>query len=163
MQCVDDLAIGTGGEAMRSREPALEFAVVVDLAVDRQHQVAIGRTQWLRTTGMVDDGQPLVHQDRAVVMMDAAPVGTTVALLLRKLQRLPSQGLDVVAGLQPEDAEDGTHGWKLLVGFGNRVRKRKKPASCDAGFWIPAGLSLPSRRAASPASRYSGAGCCGCY
>ena len=88
----------------------LQLAVVVDLAVDRQHQLAVGRTQRLRAAGRIDDGQALVDEDRAVVQVHAAPVGAAMALALRQLQRAPAQGLDVVAGLQAEDAEDGTHG-----------------------------------------------------
>jgi hypothetical protein len=38
-----------------------------------------------------------------------------MALPLRAVQRLPSQRLDVVTGLEPEDAEDGAHGWFLRI------------------------------------------------
>src|SRR5690606_41005431 len=103
------------------------------------HLRAIGRPQWLRAAGRVDDRQALVDQDRAVVVMDAAPVRAAVALALRQFQRLPAQGRDVVAGLQPEDAEDRTHGRNALVGMKGRAwsRYEKKPASCDAGFCVP--------------------------
>ena len=110
IQRVDHLAIGAGQEFVGLLQFLLQFAVVVDLAVDGQRQFAIGRTQRLRTTGRIDDGQALVHQDRALIDVHAAPVGAAMALALRKLERLPSQALQVVARLQAEDAEDGTHG-----------------------------------------------------
>src|SRR5690606_32091716 len=111
-----------------------EFAVVVDLAVDRQHQAAVGRTQRLRTAGRVDDRQPLVDQDRAGVVVDTAPVRATVALQLRQFQRLPPQRLDVVSGLQPEHAENRTHRSRTPGRPGHPGRTRKRPAPCDAGL-----------------------------
>ena len=111
----DDLAIRLGLERIRLRQFTLQRQMVVDLAVDRQRQFAVRRQQRLRTASRIDDGQPLVHEDCAVVGVDAAPVRAAMALPLRAFQRLPPQGLEVVAGLQPEDAEDGAHGGNSLV------------------------------------------------
>ncbi|HSX65615.1 MAG TPA: hypothetical protein VLF15_12855, partial [Pseudoxanthomonas sp.] len=60
-------------------------------------------------------GQPLMHQNRTLIGIDAAPVRAAVALALGKFKRLSSQALQIVARLQAKNAEDGTHVGKLLV------------------------------------------------
>ena len=115
VQRVDHFAVGLGLEGIGLRQFRLELLVVVDLAVDRQRESAILRQQRLRAAGRIDDGQALMDQDgpfRRTTFIDVhpAPVRAAMPLALRAIQRLASQGLDVVAGLQPEDAEDGAHG-----------------------------------------------------
>lgn len=84
--------------------------MVVDLAIHRERKRAIFGQQGLRAASRVDDGQALVHQDRAGVDIHAAPVRATVTQSLRTFQRLPAQCLQIVTGLQAENTEDGTHG-----------------------------------------------------
>ncbi|MCW0416460.1 hypothetical protein NB689_002214 [Xanthomonas sacchari] len=137
VQRVDHLAVRAGLEGVWLHELLLQFAMVVDLAVDRQRQLPVVGKQRLRTAGRVDDGQALVDQDRAVVDIHAAPVRAAVALPLRAVQRLPPQRLQVVARLQAEDAEDRTHGKapdRGVVVAEGRHPGTKKPASADAGF-----------------------------
>src|SRR3546814_10960545 len=64
---VDHLAIGTGLEVVGLRQPGLELAMVVDLAVDRQYQLAVDRTNGLRAACRVDDGEAFMDQARALV------------------------------------------------------------------------------------------------
>ena len=127
IQRIDHLAIGPTLERVRLRQLLLKLTVVVYLAVDRQHQRAVRRPQRLRTAGRVDDGQPFVHQDRALVDVHAAPVGATVTLALRQFQCQAPQRADIVAGLQAEDSEDRTHGeTPLRIGLAD-VEKQKSP------------------------------------
>ncbi|MNT71400.1 hypothetical protein D3C72_2098810 [compost metagenome] len=84
--------------------------MVVDLAVDRQRQLAVQRQQRLGATGRVDDGQPLVDQDRTGIHIHPAPVRAPMALALGQIQRVAAQGREVVTGLQAENTEDRTHG-----------------------------------------------------
>ncbi len=77
---IDDFAIGVGLEGIRLGESGLQFAMIVDLAIDRQGQRAIGRSQWLGAAGRIDDRQPLMGQHRAVIGMHAAPVRAAMAL-----------------------------------------------------------------------------------
>src|SRR5690606_36729102 len=134
VQRVDRLAVRSGLEGVVRSQFGLELAVVVDLAVDRQHQPAVAREQRLRAAGGVDDGQPLVDEDRALVEVHAAPVGTAMALALRQVQRLAAQRRQVVAGLQPEDAEDRTHGTRTPGKNRPGRTQTKRPAPCDAGL-----------------------------
>src|SRR5690606_27662503 len=70
---------------------------------------------------------PLVHQDRTLVVVHAAPVRAAVALRLRQLQRLTPQGRDIVSGLQPEHAENRTHGTPTPGKPGPAGRTKKGP------------------------------------
>src|SRR3546814_11373438 len=99
--------------------------MVVDLAVDRQYQLAVDRTNGLRAACRVDDGEAFMDQDRALVEVHAAPVGAAVALALRQFQRVAAQCGDVVARLQAEDAEDRTHGRLLVDGCGDTKEKTR--------------------------------------
>ena len=128
IQRVDHLAVRGGLERIRLRELALQLAMVVDLPVHRQRELPVIGQQRLRTAGRVDDRQALVNEDRAGVEVHAAPVRPAMALALGAVQRLSSQGLDVVAGLQPEDAEDGAHGVVPQV-----LASEKKPALRSTG------------------------------
>ncbi len=107
IQRVDHLAVRTGGEVIRAGRA--QFAVVVDLAVHRQRQCTVTRTQRLRAAGRIDDGQALVHQDHPGVHEHPAPVRPAMALALRQLQRQPAQRDQVVARLQVEHSKDRTH------------------------------------------------------
>ncbi len=71
----DHFAVRAGGELVGRGEATLELLVVVDLAVDRQHLLAVAAVERLGAVFDVDDGQPLVGQDRLVAGVDAAPVG----------------------------------------------------------------------------------------
>jgi hypothetical protein len=135
--------------------------VVVDLAVHRQRQLAIGRQQRLRTTGRIDDGQPLMDQQRTFVEVHAAPV-RPVALALRQFQRVAAQGGKIVTGLQAEDSEDRTHGELLLGNFtGGKVFDRpSRPGQAAPGtknphrlmrvFWCPGVCCCLSTQGAVP-------------
>ena len=79
-QRADDLAVRLGLEVVRLRQRRLQLAVVVDLPVDGQHEVAVGGTHRLRTTGRIDDRQTLVDEDRGLIDIHPAPVRTAVAL-----------------------------------------------------------------------------------
>ena len=110
IQRVDDLAVGAALECVRRRERALEFAVVVDLAVHGQGQAAIAGKQRLRAAGRIDDGQALVHEQAARLAVDAGPVRPAMALARRKRKGQRTQRRDVGAGAGIEQTEDGTHG-----------------------------------------------------
>ena len=140
VQRIDDLAVRAGLEGVGLPQSGLEFAVVVDLAVDRKGQCAILRAQRLRAAGRIDDRQPLVHEDGAGIDMDAAPVGATVALALGQLERLAAQRGQVVARLQAEDAEDRTHAMTLLGKEGPRPGPDTKKARI-----LRCGLLRPGR------------------
>src|SRR5690606_18961078 len=118
------LAVGTGLERMRLDQCVLQFAVVVDLAVDREDELTVGGTDRLCAAGGVDDCQSLVDEDRAIVDVHTAPVRTAMTLPLRELQRLAPQLDKVVARGEAEDTEDRTHGGTSL---------KKKPALRSAG------------------------------
>lgn len=90
IQRIDHLAIGAGLEGVRLQQFGLEFAMVVDLAIDRQRQLPVFGQQRLRAAGRVDDGQALVHQDGPGIDVDAAPVRPAMALPLRTFQCLPA-------------------------------------------------------------------------
>src|SRR5690242_1572755 len=113
IQRVDHLAVRSGGEFVAAGRT--QFAVVVDLAVHRQRQRAVARTQRLRAAGRVDDGQPLVHQDHPGVDEHPAPVRPAMTLALRQFQRLPAERGQVVARLQVEYSEYRAHGGSFLV------------------------------------------------
>ena len=113
VQRIDHLAVRAGGEVVGAR--GAQLAVVVDLAVHRQRQRAVARAQRLRTAGRVDDGQPLVHQDRTGVDEHPAPVRPAMAQALRQLQRLPPQAGQIVTRLQIEHSENRTHGKPLVA------------------------------------------------
>ncbi len=51
-----------------------------------------------------------MDEDGALVDVDAAPVGTAVALALGEVERMAAQDGEVIAGLQAEHSEDRTHG-----------------------------------------------------
>ena len=109
IQRVDHLAIGLGLEGVGLREFGFEGAMVVDLAIDRQRQLAIVRQQRLRATGGIDDGKPFMHQDRAGIQIHPAPIRATMAQAARAFQRFAAQVLAFLARLQVEDSEDGAH------------------------------------------------------
>ncbi len=127
IQRVDDLAIRAGLECIVRGQPLLEFAMVVDLAVDREHEFAIGGSDRLGATGRIDDGKALVDEDGAVIGVHAAPVGAAMALPLRQLERKPAQRSLVVACLQAEDAEYRTHEADSLLE--NRMPGKQKARS----------------------------------
>lgn len=98
--------------------------VVVDLAVHREREAAVARPQRLRTRARIDDRQPLVRQDRALVRVHPAPVRPAVPLARRQIQRLPAKRGKRVARLQVEHSENRTHGgWP--PGPGNKKTKAR--------------------------------------
>src|SRR3546814_19517316 len=77
--------------------------MVVDLAIDREHQRAIGGPDRLRPACRVNDGKALMDQQRAAAGMHAAPVGTTMSLACRQRQRERPQRGQVGAGSERSD------------------------------------------------------------
>ncbi len=110
IQGVDHLAVRVGLELVGLAQALLQLAMVVDLAVHRQRQAAVGRSQRLRAGRHVDDGEALVHQDGPVIGIDAAPVRPAMALPHALRQGLLAQRGQVDAGRNIEDSEDRTHG-----------------------------------------------------
>ena len=109
IQPVDNLAIRSGLEIIRLDQPAFEFAVVVDLAVDREDELAIGRADRLRATGRIDNGETFVDEDRTFIDMHPAPVRPAVTLALGKFQGQPTQADEIVTGLQAKHSEYRAH------------------------------------------------------
>jgi hypothetical protein len=107
IQRQDDLAVRAGLQRIVGGKLALQRDMVVDLAVDRQYRAAVGADQRLGATGRIDDGQALVRQDHARVLVDAAPVRPAMALPPRAPQRLVAQFRIRPGNI--ENAEDRTH------------------------------------------------------
>ncbi len=160
---VDHLAVRAGLEVVGGGQRCLQRLVVVDLAVHRQRQLAIGRQQRLRTTGRIDDGQPFMDQQRTFVEVHAAPVRATVALALRQFQRVAAQGGKIVTGLQAEDSEDRTHGgapvgefhgWEgvrpAIQARAGCARAQKNPHRLMRVFWCPGVCCCLSTQGAVP-------------
>ena len=85
--------------------------MVVDLAVDRQHDLVVGADQRLGPVLDVDDRQPLVGQDRPLVVPDAAPVRASVPHAARQVECGPTQ---IGRGrINTEDTEDRTHTYRV--------------------------------------------------
>src|SRR6201991_4873701 len=129
---VDHLAIRPRGEGVVAGGSKLP--VVVDLAVHGKSEVALGRTQRLGTTGGVDDGEPLVDEDRSVIDIHAAPVRAAMTLSLRKLHGLRTQRDKIVACGEAEHTEDRTHGLTLPM---RKTRKEKGPPGEGGPFVYP--------------------------
>lgn len=106
----DDLAVRLGLEVEGPGEAGAELAVVVDLAVHRERHCAVRGDERLRAARGVDDREALVDEDDAVIGVDPAPVGATVALAAGQLDRVAAQGVPIVVGLETEQGEDGAHG-----------------------------------------------------
>ena len=113
VQRQDHFTVRMGLEIVRGLVFGAERAVVVDLAIDRQCEGSVGAAQGLGATVHTDDGQALMNQDRARIVVDAGPVRAAVAHQARLLQRLGAQRGRV--GRDVEDAEDRTHGGALPV------------------------------------------------
>ena len=67
VQREDDLAIRRGLKLVGVAQPRRELAMVVDLAVHRQRQHSVGAAKRLSAVFEIDDGQPLVGENRVVV------------------------------------------------------------------------------------------------
>src|SRR3546814_6602092 len=89
-------------DVVATRQRLLESMMVVDLAIDREHQRAIGGPDRLRPACRVNDGKALMDQQRAAAGMHAAPVGTTMSLACRQRQRERPQRGQVGAGSEVE-------------------------------------------------------------
>src|SRR3546814_9271571 len=89
--------------------------MVVDLAIDREHQRAIGGPDRLRPACRVNDGKALMDQQRAAAGMHAAPVGTTMSLACRQRQRERPQRGQVGAGSEVERSEEHTSELQSLM------------------------------------------------
>src|SRR3546814_12964460 len=86
IQRSDHLAVGAALVIVATRQRLLESMMVVDLAIDRERQRAIGGPNRLRPACRVDDGTALMDKQRAATGMHAAPVGTTMSLACRQRQ-----------------------------------------------------------------------------
>jgi hypothetical protein len=84
-----------------------ERSLIVDLAVDRQHHLAVGAVERLGAVLHVDDRQALVGEDGPLAGEEPAPVRTAVALQSRQLERQLAQRPDVRAYV--EDSQDRAH------------------------------------------------------
>ena len=103
----NDLAIRGGAQRVAGGVQPLQFGVIVDLAVDRQHRLIVGPVQRLRAAFGVDNGQSFVGQDGPVVLVHPAPVRAAVALPARARQHVGTQRGRFVANVQ--NAEDRAH------------------------------------------------------
>src|ERR1700733_8291512 len=91
VQGIYHLAIGTCEIGVRVLQFPVQLARIVDLAIDRQHQIAIGRTQRLRSAVRVYNRETFVDEDHVLIKINPAPVRTAMTLPLRALKRLPTQ------------------------------------------------------------------------
>ena len=124
----DDLAVREGLEVVALFQALLEFLVVVDLPVDRQHRAFEGVHQGLGPVLHVHDGKALVDQDRVVIAVDAAPVWAPVPDLPGHGQGLAAQlGRVGPGGVDAEDGEDAAHG--------NSTGKGKTPIRLRESGW----------------------------
>src|SRR5690606_14540544 len=83
----DDLAVGVRLNVMVRLELAPECLVVVDLAIDREYAARADIPERLRAVLDVDDREPLVCEYRALVAIDAAPVGPPMPQLAGHRER----------------------------------------------------------------------------
>ena len=106
---------------MGGRAP-LELAVVVDLAVDREHQVPVGDRQRLRAVQDVDDGEPLVRQHARVgyIPLQSGPRWRSNRAAFSAMSRADGE-----AAAQIEEAEDSTHAPDNSAG-GTRTSERPR-------------------------------------
>jgi hypothetical protein len=91
----DDLAVGCGLEGIALLELLSDQTVVVDLAVDGQNNGLVGVGQGLGARLDTNDAETLMAEDCVVADDIAAPVGATVADLLRKTKSGRLELLDV--------------------------------------------------------------------
>ncbi len=110
VQGIDHLAIGSGLERVVRAQALLQLAMVVDLAIHGERQFAIRRTDGLRAAGRINDGQALMHEQRRLVLIHAAPVRAAMPLPLGEFKGKPAQGNRVILRLQSEHSENGAHG-----------------------------------------------------
>ena len=128
MQRVDHLAIGAALEGVGVLKIRAQFAVVVDLAVDRERQLPVAGEQRLRAASGIDDGQSLVHQQRMGMLVHAAPIGPAMALPCGQREREWPQHGEIAAGTEVDDGKDGTHGRTPCRGDAAWWSETKKPA-----------------------------------
>ena len=79
----NDLAVGTRLKLISSSKLATDILMVVYLAIDGEHLLAIGREQWLTTREGIYDSQSLMCQNGISITIDSAPIGTAVSYLSR--------------------------------------------------------------------------------
>ena len=159
IQRIDDFAVGARLERVRLAQCAFQRAMVVDLAVHREGEIAVLGMQRLRATGGIDDREALMHQQRVRLHVHAGPVGAAMSLPRGKRQRERSQRAEIGAGTKIENAENRTHRYISL-----RIvwRRKQKTRAYGAGFW-ELGLfrsAMPVRRPASCMHDYSQYYCC---
>ena len=82
VECQYHLAVATRLKLVLTRIPLPDFAVVVNLAIDGKHLLAVGRVEGLASALGVDNREALMGQDGRASAIDAAPVGAPVTNLL---------------------------------------------------------------------------------
>jgi hypothetical protein len=105
----DDLAVGVGLERLTRSDLCAQLAVVVDLAVDGEHERPIGRPQRLSAVEDVHDGEPFVGHHGRLASPHPAPVGAPVTQQARLPQGEVPRGRGGVLR-EVEQAEDAAHG-----------------------------------------------------
>ena len=99
----DHLAVRTGAEVVLAGQLAPQFAVVVDLAVDGQHQPAVGAVKGLPARLRVDDREAFVREHGARAAVDARPIGPSMPDFSRHPQHLRTQVLTVSSDFEHSD------------------------------------------------------------
>ena len=130
VQGVDHLAVGAGLETVGPGQAALELAMVVDLAIDREHQPPVRGMDRLRAAGRIDDCEAFMHQQRMRLHVHAAPIGSAVALARRQRKRQRAQRMQVGAGAQVEDTEDRAHRGGPCRGIGRVGNEEARTSQC---------------------------------
>ena len=103
----DHLAVGTGHEVVLRGQFGADLAVVVDFAVDGQHELSVTTVQGLPARLRVDDREAFVRQNRPRSAVDSRPVGTAVANLFRHFQHLGAQRIRLLPDV--EQSNESTH------------------------------------------------------
>ena len=84
----DNLAVGVGLELVLIGVLISNIEVIVDLAINSEHQISVFAVKGLATRLWVYNRQALVGEDRLVVAEDARPIGTTVPYALGHIEHL---------------------------------------------------------------------------
>ena len=84
----DDFAVAARLEVVTSGILAANLLMIVNLAVDGQHHLPVGREQRLSAALRVDDRETFVSKDGRAATINAAPVRTTVPDFLAHAQSL---------------------------------------------------------------------------
>ena len=108
VQGKDNLAVAPGLEGILSGITRTDVPVIVYLAVDGKDLFTVGRVQGLSARLGIDDGKTLVRKDCGAAYVDATPVRSAVAYLLRHFQCFTSEFRSL--GLYVENTCYSTHG-----------------------------------------------------